>query len=657
MAAEKVLSSYMISKSVSPLDTSNEIVGKTEKLVKDLSIQRKNKIIGVKPTICENKPMLKSYENDIKTVLVPLTNQLYKYNIRNNYINFINNNFESITKKREKDAIIIEKPSLEETIDFSFLEDKNYHIIGLLSSWIDLGTQDALINKISFEIIINELMIAHYNQINNVIISPPKNVNNISNYCEILLKVLSYINDNKLKIVISISLPIITNEDIDHLSTWELWLKIKTLCNHNANLNISLALSQTYSSANLDFLNKWVFEPVGSLLLSSSIFLPNKFEQPVLNKLNQLIIKKFQLIKEPNFKILLHGLEKHLDNAKSYIDYMYYITQKVSDDLQEEMLIEDKNNEDFYLNLHHHIEQSFQTKLDEFIKKNETTIHILIIKPDFNGSIIKSVLRNILDRNKNGKFFKFFITVLEDNFAHFNKLNFLNKNKWGNALHLVDSLAQVEKNLDIVITDNIKNINIYQYVNETKLLLQHVEGKTQFIPDDILFKIKPVFLQSPISEPRSVAINETNYISLTKEKEYTNGKTLVYKINKKQQYNGLVLMLFYKIKSMEIKVLKCILPEDYHYLCKDTELELNISINSMTGDKQQTTELHYTSACYIYLINEQYTAIPNSQSEDILKDTHSGNGPMFDISFTEKQPIEFHERCLLWCERLYKTTI
>ncbi|OBA25857.1 PRMT5-domain-containing protein [Hanseniaspora valbyensis NRRL Y-1626] len=411
-----------------------------------------NGIVGAKPVIIDNKLSISKYGDNINVFLAPLTNHHYKYNIRNKYINYINNDTSIIENKN--DNFSIHKPTLQESIDFSSIDTSNCKIIGLLSSWIDLGTKDALINKISFNIISNEILIAHYNHITNVVISPPKNVNNISNYCEILIKLLKFIKQNNLNITISISLPIITTDDLDYLSTWELWLKIKTLCNNDPNLNISLALLQSYSSANLDFLNKWVFEPVGSLLLSSSIFLPNKFKQPVLNKLNQLIVKKFQSQTGNDFKILLHGLEKYPDNEVTYIEYMNYITQKISKQSKQDTsnnnnnnnnncFTESKNKEILYSELHYHIEQAFQTTLKTLLKLNKDAIHILVVKPDFDGSIIKTILKNILEMNKNNKDTNIIITVMEDNFINFNKITYLNKNKWGNILNLVDSLEEI----------------------------------------------------------------------------------------------------------------------------------------------------------------------------------------------------------------------
>lgn len=641
---------YLRNKSVSPLNI-------TQLSLQDATVKTKSNegIIGVKPIICDNEVNVAKYGTNFNTVLAPLTNQLYKYNIRNKYINYISNDSGRERNKDENGALLIDKPSLEETIDFSSIYKRNYTIIGLLSSWIDLGTTDPIINMISFSIITNELMIAYYNQISNVILSPPKNVSNIANYCEILIKLLSYIKQNSLNITISISLPIITTEDLDYLSTWELWLKIKTLCNHDPHLNISLALLQTYSSGNLDFLNKWVFEPVGSLLLSSSIFLPNKFKQPVLNKLNQLIIKKFMLQKENNIKILLHGLEKHSDNESTYIDYMNYITQKITKDLPSDTSSLGKNKEHLYLELHYHIEERLKAKLDELLNLKQESIHILLVKPDPEGFIIKTVLKNILEKNKNEKSCSFIITVMEDNFINLNKITFFNNDKWGSILNIVDSLNKISKNLDIVVSDNIQEININQYFDDIKLLPYDVENKTEYIPEEILFKLKPVFKQQAITKPLLLPVNECNYLSLTREKEYDNGQSLIYKINKKQQYNGIVLTLTYRIGGKDIKIIKYVLPVDYHYLCKDTELEFNISITPTTKSSNKATEIHYTSSCYIYFINDQYAAIPDNHKQRLHN--KEGEGPMFDISSAAESHLEFHERCMLWCEKLYKVVI
>lgn len=188
--------------------------------------------------------------------------------------------------------------------------------IGLISSWIELDNDDPVINDFSFQVLFNEISYASFLGINTFLLSPPKNINNIQIYSSNISKILhSFPN-----ISLSISLPVSQDlHDIDIIfydsySTWDMWNSIRSTCNYHKNLSVSLA--SPISNIPSSILDRWLLEPIKFYLISSSRFIPNAKNYPVLQKFNQLIIFKllqYKLLDPPCF--ILNGIDHCKNNT------------------------------------------------------------------------------------------------------------------------------------------------------------------------------------------------------------------------------------------------------------------------------------------------------------------------------------------------------
>lgn len=240
-------------------------------------------------------------------------------------------------------------------------ETPSNNVIGLLASWIELDSANTTVNEFSSTVLHYELQYAVYLGITKVVVAPPRNLNNLSTYANNMNTLLTRFPT----LLLSISLPIceepivdqntgeILSPVIDHLSTWDMWNSVRIQCNYHKNLSVSLLLPKLNIPSHV--ISRWIIEPVSILLISSSVFVPNSKNYPVLNKYNQTLLWKF-LQKNWNSPplLLLHGIDKpeaitldkdsHLFASQqgeevflgdlSYFKYINFISQTTEKNLQ-----------------------------------------------------------------------------------------------------------------------------------------------------------------------------------------------------------------------------------------------------------------------------------------------------------------------------------
>lgn len=274
----------------------------------------------------------KFFADGYSCFLLPITNQSYK-EVCKSYFH---------SSPKSMDTLNAPFPEFHHTDLHPCLDIHN--IVGLVSSWLELDNDDLIINEFSSQVLINELSYGHHLGIDKYMLSPPKNINNIQVYASNIAKILKLFPS----IQISISLPMCQDynesnkEFFDLYSTWDTWNVIRTLCNYNENLHVSLGAPMTnIPSAVLD---RWLHEPISFYLISVTKFISNAKSYPVLNKFNQLILWKMLQFKSLELPvIILHGVDRigqenelvEYDSNKkstylSYIQHLVSISKKSS---------------------------------------------------------------------------------------------------------------------------------------------------------------------------------------------------------------------------------------------------------------------------------------------------------------------------------------
>lgn len=320
---------------------------------------KSNVFVGVKPPLNQ----LVQYDENSKPIdektfdytLLPVTNTKYRNTVKKYYMDFQDpiymlkvpppqlQEISISPKTQELSHVAVQNDltgSLEPSETARSRTGQLMHI-GLVSSWIELESNDVAIRELSYQVLKHEWDYAKFVGIKKLILAPPRNLQNLNEYASMISRLLNsdvvaeenVFNNNP---VLSISLPIF--EDTNPLSTWELWNTIRNLVDYHPNFTISLALPKYKTPSYV--VERWISEPVSCLLLSSSIFSPNRFNYPVLNKYNQDIVYQFQKTNgnqqfcDDQLVIILHGLEKYskffvkAGGEQAYLDYTNFLLGK-----------------------------------------------------------------------------------------------------------------------------------------------------------------------------------------------------------------------------------------------------------------------------------------------------------------------------------------
>lgn len=294
---------------------------------------KSNVFVGLKPGNRSQDPGGPGLASNYDYLLRPLTNTRYRDSVKRYY--------QEYKAQNNPAALNVPPPQLQELTvpPFSAKKDGDAinQYIGLISSWLELESSDISVRELSYEVLLHEWQYAKFIGIKQLILAPPRNLNNLHQYAQMISRVLSLEtkDDESLSTpILSISLPLF--EDTDPLSTWELWNTIRKLCGYHPSLTISLALPRYKTPTHV--LQRWLAEPVTCLLVSSSIFATNQYNYPVLNKFNQNIIAEFQRIngnsqpKLGELCVILHGMEKYSTLVRggepAYLEYVNYLLKK-----------------------------------------------------------------------------------------------------------------------------------------------------------------------------------------------------------------------------------------------------------------------------------------------------------------------------------------
>ncbi|KAH3667838.1 hypothetical protein WICMUC_005238 [Wickerhamomyces mucosus] len=289
--------------------------------------ERGNPLIGIKPAISststtktnrEPKSVSSYLGKGFDYLLIPITNDEYRDKCATYLINY-NPAKEELTP-----------PEITET-DITIVH--NHHttprIIGSISSWVDLTSEDDTLNLFSRQVLENELRYANYIGLKEISIAPPKNPMNLSKYSRSIMKALSITKNyhTTITIYLPISEDVIFDEigNEDPLSTWDIWNSIRTYCDYNPRLKVSLELLNHEIPKNV--IDRWFTEPISSLLISHSLFLTNGNGYPVLSKSNQSLLQLYDL-KTPI--LLLHDLEISPKSIRQelFLRYLNFIILK-----------------------------------------------------------------------------------------------------------------------------------------------------------------------------------------------------------------------------------------------------------------------------------------------------------------------------------------
>ncbi|XP_067881313.1 protein arginine N-methyltransferase 5, partial [Heterodontus francisci] len=211
----------------------------------------------------------------------------------------------------------------------------NTLIVGKLSPWIQVDSEDEQVRKNSEEAVLQELNFAAYLGVPAFLI--PLGQSNNSNLARLLL---NHLLTGHHSTIFWIRVPLISWEDMredivendpvlrsedcsEEEKTWLWWHHFRSLCDYNKRIALALDVGPDLPSDSV--IDRWLGEPIKAAILRTSIFLTNKKGFPVLSKMHQnLIYRLFKL----EVQFVITGSNRHSQKEfRSYLQYLEYLNQ------------------------------------------------------------------------------------------------------------------------------------------------------------------------------------------------------------------------------------------------------------------------------------------------------------------------------------------
>ncbi|KAH9759944.1 protein arginine N-methyltransferase 1.5 [Citrus sinensis] len=220
------------------------------------------------------------------------------------------------------------------------------HVVGKISSWIDLDSEDEILRMDSETTLKQEISWASHLSLQACLLPSPKGAS-CANYARCVNQILQSLNNMQLWLRI----PLVKNDDdtmdfIPSGDSWELWNSFRLLCEHHSQLSVALDVLSSLPSANS--LGRWFGEPVRAAIIHTDSFLTNARGYPCLSRHHQKLITGFL---NHSIQVVISGklnngvpsvsLDSALDHTgtnvessqrhslRPYLDYIAYLYQRM----------------------------------------------------------------------------------------------------------------------------------------------------------------------------------------------------------------------------------------------------------------------------------------------------------------------------------------
>ncbi|XP_076936425.1 protein arginine N-methyltransferase 1.5-like isoform X3 [Bidens hawaiensis] len=221
------------------------------------------------------------------------------------------------------------------------------HVVGKISSWIDLDSEDDVLREDSEIALKQEIAWASHLSLQACLLPTPKG-NSCANYARCVNDILQDLNNMQLWLRI----PLVKSDEddgdsvngtsdgmvVEHTDSWELWNSFRALCEHHSQLSVALDVLSSLPSVNS--LGRWFGEPLKAAIVHTDSFLTNARGYPCLSKRHQKLLSSFFY---HSIQIVLSGKAVHnlpvgtspsgseaqRHEIRSYLDYVAYLYQNM----------------------------------------------------------------------------------------------------------------------------------------------------------------------------------------------------------------------------------------------------------------------------------------------------------------------------------------
>ncbi|KAL6215209.1 hypothetical protein ACLB2K_014640 [Fragaria x ananassa] len=222
------------------------------------------------------------------------------------------------------------------------------HVVGKISSWIDLDSEDEILLSDSEITLKQEVAWASHLSLQACLLPPPKR-KSCANYARCVNQILQGLQSMQLWLRIPL---VKTDNDTASVNTddledsWETWNSFRLLCEHHSQLSVVLDVLSTLPSANS--LGRWFGESVRAAIFSTDCFLTNARGYPCLSKRHQKLVSGFfnhsiqivlsgqsvHSLTKMNSDLAANNNENNVDGVQKhplrpYLDYVGFLYQRM----------------------------------------------------------------------------------------------------------------------------------------------------------------------------------------------------------------------------------------------------------------------------------------------------------------------------------------
>lgn len=223
------------------------------------------------------------------------------------------------------------------------LESKDWisNIVGICNENVDFDSPEPSLRDIAEYSLLREYSLSCHLGLQALILPSPSLLS--PNYARIVKQMC--LNGNQFQhlwLKIPLVAPITykdknnNNKNNNIADGWKLWDNFRYLIGHHRKVSVAIEFGPDLPE-NIDTIYRWLSEPVGAIIISTSLFLENAKGYPVLPKRYQVFLNPF--LKQTKIHILFCGRSRH--GSKLFEPYKQYI-QYLQNNIQESMTEADR---------------------------------------------------------------------------------------------------------------------------------------------------------------------------------------------------------------------------------------------------------------------------------------------------------------------------
>eukprot|EP01018_Ginkgo_biloba_P031681 Gb_23660 [translate_table: standard] len=205
----------------------------------------------------------------------------------------------------------------------------NSHVVGKISSWIDLDSDDEIVRMDSETTLKQEIAWAAHLSLQACLLPTPQGLS-CANYARCVNQILQGLSNMQLWLRIPLIGPESEGtkgipDEGDHTpvksdpvcgkqtnDSWEWWNTFRLLCEHHSHLSIALDILSSLPSVNS--VGRWIGEPVRAAIIHTNAFLTNARGYPCLSKRHQKLVTN---LFNYSVQVVISGEPVHLISSGS----------------------------------------------------------------------------------------------------------------------------------------------------------------------------------------------------------------------------------------------------------------------------------------------------------------------------------------------------